>query len=64
MKQRHGYAPSHGHCDARSHVRLPSALRTEVDRVRQRHGYGPVTAVAALTPMAACVLLWGSRSVA
>ena len=29
-----------------------------------RHGYGPVTAIAALTPMAACVLLWGSRSVA
>jgi ACS family hexuronate transporter-like MFS transporter len=27
-----------------------------------RHGYGPVTAIAALTPMAACATLWGSRS--
>jgi ACS family hexuronate transporter-like MFS transporter len=29
-----------------------------------RHGYGPVTAIAAVTPMAACAVLWGSRSVA
>jgi MFS family permease len=28
-----------------------------------RHGYGPVTAIAALTPMAACAALWLSRSV-
>ena len=28
-----------------------------------RHGYGPVTTIAALTPMAACAALWLSRSV-
>jgi len=28
-----------------------------------RHGYGPVTAIAAVTPMAACAALWVSRSV-
>jgi len=28
-----------------------------------RHGYTPVTTIAALTPLAACVVLWGSRSV-
>ena len=28
-----------------------------------RHGYGPVTTIAALTPMAACAALWASRSV-
>ena len=28
-----------------------------------RHGYGLVTDIAALTPMAACAVLWGSRSV-
>jgi ACS family hexuronate transporter-like MFS transporter len=27
-----------------------------------RHGYGPVTAIAALTPLAACAVLWGARS--
>jgi MFS transporter, ACS family, hexuronate transporter len=26
-----------------------------------RHGYGPVTAIAALTPLAACAVLWGAR---
>jgi len=28
-----------------------------------RHGYGPVTAIAAVTPLAACAALWSSRSV-
>jgi ACS family hexuronate transporter-like MFS transporter len=28
-----------------------------------RHGYAPVTAIAALTPLAACAVLWGTRSV-
>jgi ACS family hexuronate transporter-like MFS transporter len=28
-----------------------------------RHGYGPVTAIAALTPLAACAVLRGARSV-
>jgi ACS family hexuronate transporter-like MFS transporter len=28
-----------------------------------RHGYAPVTAIAALTPLAACAVLWGSGSV-
>jgi MFS transporter, ACS family, hexuronate transporter len=28
-----------------------------------RHGYAPVTAIAALTPLAACAVLWCSRSV-
>jgi len=28
-----------------------------------RHGYAPVTAIAAVTPLAACAVLWGSRSV-
>jgi ACS family hexuronate transporter-like MFS transporter len=28
-----------------------------------RHGYDAVTAIAALTPLAACAVLWGSRSV-
>ena len=27
------------------------------------HGYGPVTAIAAVTPLAACAALWSSRSV-
>jgi len=28
-----------------------------------RHGYAPVTTIAALTPLAACAVLWGSRSI-
>jgi ACS family hexuronate transporter-like MFS transporter len=28
-----------------------------------RHGYAPVTAIAAFTPLAACAVLWGTRSV-
>jgi MFS family permease len=31
-------------------------------RIIDRHGYGPVTTIAALTPMAACAALWASRS--
>ena len=27
------------------------------------HGYAPVTAIAAVTPLAACAVLWGSRAV-
>jgi ACS family hexuronate transporter-like MFS transporter len=32
-------------------------------RIIDHHGYAPVTAVASLTPMAACVALWATRSV-
>jgi hypothetical protein len=28
-----------------------------------RHGYAPVTAIAALTPLAACAVLWDTRPV-
>jgi hypothetical protein len=28
-----------------------------------RHGYSPVTAIAALTPLAACAVLWSARPV-
>jgi ACS family hexuronate transporter-like MFS transporter len=34
-----------------------------VGKVIDLHGYAPVTAVAALTPLAACGVLWGARSV-
>jgi ACS family hexuronate transporter-like MFS transporter len=34
-----------------------------VGRVIDLHGYAPVTAVAALAPLAACGVLWGARSV-
>jgi ACS family hexuronate transporter-like MFS transporter len=27
-----------------------------------RHGYAPVTAMAAFTPLAACAVLWGTRA--
>ena len=32
-------------------------------RIIDRHGYSPVTAIAAVTPLAACAALWFSRSV-
>jgi ACS family hexuronate transporter-like MFS transporter len=32
-------------------------------RLMDLHGYGPVTAIAAVTPLAACGLLWVTRSV-
>jgi ACS family hexuronate transporter-like MFS transporter len=32
-------------------------------RLIDLHGYGPVTAFSALTPLAACAVLWGTRSV-
>jgi len=31
-------------------------------RIIDRHGYSPVTAIAAVTPLAACAALWFSRS--
>jgi ACS family hexuronate transporter-like MFS transporter len=31
--------------------------------IADRHGYAPVTAIAAFTPLAACAVLWGSRAV-
>jgi ACS family hexuronate transporter-like MFS transporter len=34
-----------------------------VGKVIDLHGYAPVTAVAALAPLAACGVLWGARSV-
>ncbi len=33
-----------------------------IGKVIDLHGYGPVTAVAALTPLMACGVLWGTRS--
>jgi ACS family hexuronate transporter-like MFS transporter len=32
-------------------------------RIIDHYGYAPTTAIAALTPLAACAVLWGSRSV-
>ena len=32
-------------------------------RIIDRHGYGPVTTIAALTPLAACAALWAARPV-
>lgn len=31
-------------------------------RLIDHHGYAPVTAIAAITPLAGCALLWGTRS--
>ena len=33
-----------------------------IGRVVDLHGYAPVTAVAALTPLAACAVLWFARA--
>ena len=55
-----GFADFHSGVELRRRSR-PS-LRPVVGAVDRRRGYAPVTAVVAFTPLAACAVLWFTRS--
>jgi ACS family hexuronate transporter-like MFS transporter len=42
---------------------IAATISYPIGRIVDLHGYTPVTCVAALTPLAACAVLWGTRSV-
>ncbi len=42
---------------------IAATISYPIGRIVDLHGYTPVTATAALTPLAACAVLWGTRSV-
>ncbi|HLK66882.1 MAG TPA: MFS transporter [Bryobacteraceae bacterium] len=42
---------------------IAATISYPIGRVVDLYGYTPVTLVAAITPLAACVLLWGTRSI-
>ena len=46
-----------------SYGAVQAVISPIVGKVIDLHGYAPVTAVAALAPLAACGVLWGARSV-
>ena len=47
-----------------SYGAIQLAISPAFGAIIDRHGYAPVTAIAAFTPLAACAVLWASRSVA
>jgi hypothetical protein len=46
-----------------SYGAVQAVISPAFGRVIDLYGYAPLTTVAALTPLAACAVLWGSRSV-
>jgi ACS family hexuronate transporter-like MFS transporter len=42
---------------------IAAAISPPIGKIVDLYGYTPVTCVAAVTPLAACAVLWGTRSV-